>query len=270
MEKYKGFEFVSSRDNERVKRYAKLASAKFRESERLFLAEGVKLTREALEAGNAECVLIRESTLREHGEIARTAAEKTRVTVLSDPAFEKITTENSPQGVITVSRFMKRHMTDSELPAEKLSGRRCIALDCVRDPGNLGAVFRSALAFGFDTVLMGDCVDLYNPRAVRATMGAVYRMDTVTCRDLREYLTVAGRERRIIGACLEDKCHVLGRFIPGEGDIVVIGNEGSGLRDRVREVCSDFLKIPMGPYSESLNAACAASVILWEYSKHRR
>lgn len=263
------FEYISSKDNERVKLFSKLSNSKYRSSCKLFLAEGVKLTREAAAAGLAEYILIRERDAErdEVLSLVNTADKSVKLAVLSEGAFGKITTEAAPQGVISVVRFPDFHASSRDVPAESLAAKRCIAVDSVRDPGNLGAILRSALAFGTEIVIISSCADIYNTKTVRASMGALFHEKIVLCADLAGYLDSMRRTRRVLGAALRDDCLTLGEYDKRPDDVIVIGNEGTGITDKVAGSCTDFVKIPMGELSESLNAAAAASVFMWEYSK---
>ena len=266
-------EYIRSKDNERVKLFSKLSLPKYRESEKLFLAEGVKLCREALDAGLAEYLLVSEERYEETGvsEIVTGEAGDVQVLVLSAVAFSKVTTESSPQGIIAVCRFPDFHVIGEDANASDFSGKRIIALDGIRDPGNLGTIFRSALAFGVDAVILGDCADLYSSKTVRASMGALFRLHAAVCGDLSIFLSkLKGDGRRIIGAALSENSLTLGEYEKRSDDVVVIGNEGHGLSAEVLGVCDCIVKIPMAEFSESLNAGVAASVIMWEYWKNNR
>lgn len=259
------FEYISSKDNERVKLFSKLSDAKYRNESKLFLAEGIKLTDEAVSAGVARYILVRENEAENGDFISVVSNSDAQIILLSNAAFAKITTEKSPQGIIAVADFPDFHRESCEVSPCELSHKRCIALDSVRDPGNIGTIIRSAVAFGFDTVILGSCADIYNTKTVRASMGALFRINAVVCDDLSSYISELGKERRIIGAALGENNLVLGKYEKKDDDVIVIGNEGSGITDEVLAVCSDLVKIPMGELSESLNAAIAASVLMWEY-----
>lgn len=144
---------------------------------------------------------------------------------------------------------------------------RAIVLENLQDPGNVGTVIRTANAFNIDAViLVGACADLYNPKTVRASMGAIFRQRVLqmSIPELRAYLSECGLP--LYGAALSDKAKDM-----READIkhcaVTIGSEGRGLSDELLAACDGELIIPMNPDSESLNAAIAASVFMWEMSK---
>ena len=262
----KDFELISSRQNKKIKEFSKLADPKYRREYGLFLAEGVKLAGEAVDCGAAKYLLIL-------GDAAEESAEKSVLDksgagvikyILTAPVFEKVSTERAPQGIIAVCSAPATDVSD----AAELDGRRLIALDGIRDPGNLGTILRTAYAFGYDAALLSDCADVYGHKTVRASMGAVFRLRAAECSDLAAFLCdLKSRGRRVIGAALNESSETFDGTGLDTTDVPVIGNEGHGISQSVLDVCSSFVKIPMNPRSESLNAAVAASVIMWEYSK---
>ena len=138
--------------------------------------------------------------------------------------------------------------------------------DCVRDPGNLGTMIRTAAAFGFDRIILGDCADLYHPRTVRASMGALYRMRIDVCTRMEPVIRALQLHgHRVIAAALQENSLTLGRDPLCADDCIVIGNEGHGVSPQVLGCADAVVKIPMEPDAESLNAAGAASVLMWEY-----
>lgn len=267
MEKYvfkDGFEasYIASRQNPRVVSASKLADKKYREKSGLFLCEGVKLTLEAAAYGSLAEVYIRESDAEKHTDAVSSAIDAGGdVYVVSDAAFDKITTEKAPQGIISVAR-MRENGSDDE------GGKMTLLLDCIRDPGNLGTVLRSACALGGAQVVLHSCADLYNPKTVRAAMGAIFKTDVSIVSDAAEYVrTQRNAGRRVLAAALKSDSLYLGSYEVRSNDVIVIGNEGHGVSDDVIGECSDTVLIPMEENTESLNASVAASVILWEYAR---
>ncbi len=261
-------EFITSRQNEKVKEFASLKDPKGRERGGLFLAEGVKLTLEALSCGCVEYLLANEEKLDDPA--VRSALDKcpdgVKRFVLAPPAFEKVSTESAPQGVIAVCSHPSAYVRCAPSP-EELSERRVIALDGIRDPGNLGGIIRSAAAFGTDCILLGSCTDVFNPKTVRASMGALFKASLYECDDLAAVLSALSRTRRILGASLHGEPIDISEAELRRDDIPVVGNEGHGISEDVASVCTSFIKIPITDRAESLNAGVAAAVIMWEYSK---
>ena len=127
----------------------------------------------------------------------------------------------------------------------------------------------AAAAFGFASAILVDCADPFGDRAVRASMGAIFRIrvaETCDAGEAAELLASSGR--RLVAAALTDDSATLGSFETSDGDVVVIGNEGHGISEKMLSVCSVTLRIPMAAGCESLNAGSAAAVILWEYGKN--
>ncbi|MBE6599560.1 MAG: RNA methyltransferase [Ruminococcaceae bacterium] len=268
-----GGEFISSRSNGTVSLYAKLADKKHRDENRLFLSEGIKLAEEALLHSHVEAVVFSEGAVKGESERVLALAENAkrqgvRIIAAGGPAFDKLSSEKSPQGVIAVSRYMERHdNTDADFSAWQ-KGKRILILDRVRDPGNLGTIIRSAAAMGFDGIVAVECADIYNTKTLRASMGALFRCDIFQTSEpvsLIEKLKVS--DRRVLAASLGTVSYTLGETELLENDCIVIGNEGHGIEESVLAACSAALKIPMTEGSESLNAAAAAAVIMWEYHK---
>ena len=130
---------------------------------------------------------------------------------------------------------------------------------------NLGAIIRSAAAFGIDTLLLSeDCADIYNSKTVRASMGTLFGQRIVRVPNLVDAITaLRGQGRRVFAAALDHKAMRLGSFSPAVGDCVVIGNEGHGLCDTTVQACDASVYIPMTDRAESLNAAVAAAILMW-------
>ena len=145
-----------------------------------------------------------------------------------------------------------------------------IVLENVQDPGNVGTVIRTASAMGIGAVLLlGDCADLYNPKTVRSTMGGIFRQRVIETDEagLMSFLSENGL--RLYGAALSEKA-VDVRGVDIKNLAVAVGSEGKGLTQRLLSLCDGQLIIPMEPDSESLNAAVAASIVMWEiYRKSR-
>ncbi len=263
-----GAEYLKSRTGETVTKLSKLKDGKYREQFGLYLAEGVKLTEEALEGVErglaVEMVLVSEDGL-ENERIGR-ALEKAKdcgipVKLVSVEAFEKVATEKAPQGILTVLRGNREIV-----PLTMKPDGRYLLLDNIQDPGNLGTILRSAVAFGCDGLILCGCADPAGPKTVRASMGALFRCPVMVVDNLPDAVTMLRHDgHRVLATALGENDMLLGdeKLLPG--DCVVIGNEGHGVGAETIGVCDGVLRIPMAPGAESLNASVAASVVLWEY-----
>ncbi len=271
---------IASRSNPETVFAASLLTKKGREETGLFTADGEKLFRESAKPENAskiDRIYLRESASDRYlplitellgGEFA----DSDRTVVFSDPAFEKITSEKSPQGIITVLKtidFSKNYIKIEKKDLSRLDGKRIVALFGVRDPGNLGAIVRSAVAFGFsEMVLSYDCVEVTNPKTVRAAMGGVFSIGFRTVSDFGSFITSAREAgRRVFAAELREGAAPLFEIGIRSDDVIVIGNEGQGIPREISALCDSSVYIPISERSESLNAAVAASLFLWEQSK---
>ncbi len=237
------------------------------------MAEGIKLSREAAGLHEIRYILLRSTDGMADSEILSIASKSpshARVIILPTQVFEKISTENAPEGIITVLSPITRLHAAITVPKESsfsaLQGQRILAVDSVQDPGNLGTIIRTAAAFGYTRLLLGGCADIYHPRTVRASMGALFRTSIDVCGSLVETLSVLQKGgRRVLAAALSDNNLILGKDEIRSDDCVVIGNEGHGVSEEILSLADNVVRIPMQDGTESLNAAGAAAVLMWEY-----
>lgn len=276
-------ETVTSRQNPFVKEVCALSEKKQREKSGLFRFDGLKLCEEALRAGvEITAVVVRESSTARVREFlaarvgsCRFSAE-TRLRIVSDGVFEKISEEKSPDGVICVAKALDKFhkiTTINNIPenlcalSEDGAPVRALYLSSVRDPGNVGTILRTAAAFGIGCVLLSkDCADLYQPRTLRAAMGAIFRLPTlrVDGSDAEAVRALQASGRRVYATALDASARALGTFPLEAGDVFLVGNEGHGLSADVIDASTHSVYIPMEAGSESLNAAMAATVCIWE------
>ena len=265
-----GKEIITSRQNPTVRELAALLDKKERRKSRLFRIDGHKLFREALNCG-AKIDLVAICSDKADKYLPEVQSAGIRAVLLSPDVFLKITDEKAPDGIIAVVKYLdKIHKTLdlSDIASLASSGKRIMAFESLRDPGNLGAVIRSASAFGVDTLLLSsDCADIYNPKTLRGAMGAIFSREIIFCDDLPEALSrfsCAGR--RVLAAILDTEAVAVDKAALSGSDIILIGNEGHGLSRAAVEASdvSVILPINTGMGVESLNAATAASVFMWE------
>ncbi len=261
---------VSSRQNPLVKSVCGLADKKKRAEAGLFRFDGVKLLGEILGTdARIRYVICRESCdarvrVAVDGALQSGRLGEGQIVEVTDSVFQKLSEEKSPEGVITVAELLDGlHIRSEELP----EGRILIA-ESMRDPGNLGTVIRSCYALGIDTlVITDDCADIYNPKTLRAAMGAMFRLSTQTVRRERlpEFIEkLKDNGRRVYAAALGNDSLKIGEVTLRKGDCFVIGNEGHGLSEDTVRACSASVVIPMRADAESLNAAAAAAICIWE------
>lgn len=247
-------ERITSRANPLMAHIRRLAASRSRRYETgEYLGDGVKLLEEAVRWGAPLTAVVHtaEAGLPELPEDVRTVE-------VPEEVMRSISPMESPQGVLFLAR-----MPDTQ-PPEVLPEGRYLALEEVQDPGNVGTVLRTADAFGAGgLILLPGCADLFNPKTVRSSMGAVFRLPAWTC-GLERLRDLAARSRLpLLGTALRaDTVDV--READLRRSIVLLGSEGRGLREETLAACERTLRIPMEPRCESLNVAAAAAAILWE------
>ena len=271
-------EIITSRNNQFVKWAASLADKKNRKVSGYFLAEGVKLTKEAFESGLPidYCVVSegkKDAVVKSLGDLCNTDKyAKTKLITVSDGVFEKISTEKAPQGVISIIKHLDFFRDMDIIYKEEFflkPKEKAIFLFSLRDPSNLGAVIRSSVAFGIDHIILSDdCADIYNPKTIRSAMGSLFRVNVTTVKDVPSFITAAqANSRRVFAAELTDSALSLSDINLMSSDIVIIGNEGHGIDPQISKLCDNSVYIPISKKTESLNASVAAAIFMWEQSK---
>lgn len=260
---------ITSTANQKVKRLVNLKKKrKARDGEGVFLAEGVRMFREVPTDRLAEIYVTEEFYKREKDLTDQKSRESgTGIEVLSEEVFSYVSDTKTPQGVLCVIRQMNCDIYAVGADTPPLF----LLLDNLQDPGNMGTILRTAEAAGVTGILMSsDCVDVYNPKVIRATMGSVFRVPFCYVDDVQEaILEMKARGVNTYAAHLE------GSRSYDEKDYrkptaFFIGNEGNGLRREVAEMADSYIRIPMCGEVESLNAAVAAAVLMFEAGRQRR
>ncbi len=271
-------EILSSRQNNTVKWLASLKEKKYRDLHRCFAAEGEKLTIEAaLSELEITHLIIAESRYEKiekslflYFDSAR--YDKTEVIKVTDEVFEKISSEKAPQGVISIIKYLDIFKELDIIYKEDFFLKRdekAVALYSLRDPGNLGAIIRSAVAFGIEhLVLSADTTDVYNSKVARSAMGGLFKIRITVVKDFGSFVDSAvANGRNVYAAELTETATSVLDVHPTASDVFVIGNEGHGIDREISERCTGSVYIPISSKTESLNASIAASVLMWEQSR---
>lgn len=242
---------ITSLDNDRIKGYIKLKDRKYRKKTNTYLVEGRHLVLEAYK----------------NNKIIELILEKDEVLPLDLPTvyvtneiISRISEMDTPSTVMALCKMDES--TD-------IKGEKILMLDGVQDPGNLGTIIRSSLAFNVDTIVLSpECVDLYNPKVIRSTQGMMFGINII-----RQEL------EPIIEKLKEQEIPVYGTRVEYGEDVInlkdkdkrryalVMGNEGQGVRREILDMCDKFLFIDMNDQVESLNVAVATSILLYEFNK---
>lgn len=247
-------ERISSRSNPLLAHIRRLGASRARRAEAgEFLGEGGKLLREALSWGFAPHTVVFSP-----GADLPPLPEGTRLAEVPADVLRSVSSLDTPQGLLFLGR------APDLAPPERLARGRYLALEGVQDPGNVGAVLRTADAFGAEgAFLLDGCADPFGPKALRASMGAAFRVPVWSCplEEMTALLRLSGLP--LYGAALREDAGDA-READLRAAALLLGSEGRGLSERALAACGGTVRIPMRARCESLNVAAAAAVLLWE------
>lgn len=236
---------ITSINNEYIKEISKLNEKKYRDKSNKYLIEGLHLVTEALKYDIIDTIIIREDFSYE---------TDIKHIIVSNEVMKKISDNPSIPKIMAI--VYKKEST--------ISGNKILLLDRLQDPGNLGTIIRSAVAFNFDTIILSnDTVDLYNSKVLRSTQGMLFNINI-----LRQDLT------SVINELKNNNYTIYGTKVDNGNDVkeinntnkfaLIIGNEGTGISDNILKQCDKYLYIKMNNNCESLNAGVAASILMYE------
>ncbi len=242
-------EIIKSLENKKVKYYTKLLQKKYREEENKFLVIGNHLVEEAYKNN---CLL----------EVIKTEDNNifldVPTTYVTYEIIKKISGMSNPQSIIGVCSCLK----------EEKIGNKVLMLDDVQDPGNLGTIIRSAVAFTIDTlVLSSHTVDLSNDKTIRASEGMLFSVNIIK-RDLMELIDTLKNNNYMIYGTNVNGGKLVDKLELNEKYAIIVGNEGSGVKEEILAKCDEYFYVPMSTKCESLNVGVATSIILYEINKN--
>ncbi|MBQ8759504.1 MAG: RNA methyltransferase, partial [Clostridia bacterium] len=240
-------------------------SKKARDASGVFTIEGIKLFDEAVLSGmEIKSVFFTEKALSIYGAKLEglTNAEHYLVT---DEVYEKLSDESAPQGILAI---VKKPLSEDFTEASLKEGS-FVLLEDIQNPLNIGAILRCCYSMGFEKVVFSEgCADVYSPKCARAAMGSLFKIKAYFSDDLSETARALSEHGcRVFCTSLGERSVKLGSFDFVSSDCFVIGNEGHGASDTLMNACSHSLFIPMNEGAESLNAATAAAIVMWEMKK---
>lgn len=256
---------ISSKDNSLIKRLKKLKEKKYRDEYGEYVIEGIKLIKEAVQE-NADIKHIVVCDGCDNSEMIESHLkyEMARLDFIYVPEniFKMISAVESPQGILAV--IGKPNKEGISLDEDII-----LALDDIQDPGNLGTILRTADSVGLKQILISKgTADIYNPKVVRSTMGAIFRVKVIECEDLKQTLkNLQEKEYKVVCTSLKAKKSIY--QIEYKKKIIVIGNEANGVSKEIQNLADEKVIIPMLGKTESLNASVATGVILYEYVRQK-
>lgn len=236
---------ITSLTNQEVKYLDKLKQRKYREKEKKFLVEGEHLVEEAKKKHVLEKIIVLENTLFDF-DIPKL--------VVTKEVMKKLSSLDTPPNIIGLCKMME----------EQEVGNRILVLDSIQDPGNLGTIIRSAVAFHIDTIILSEnTVDLYNPKVIRSTQGMIFHINMIRGNLEEKLMILKEKNIPIYTTNVED-----GEDIKSVKELnkfaLIMGNEGNGVRSEIAKLADKKIYIPMNPVVESLNVAVATSILLYE------
>ena len=256
------FTEIKAKDNARIKRLFKLQkSSRFRNEEACFVLEGLRTIDDASDNGIvlSELYFTASAYEKHPSDIKKFAQNAKFCAVISDFVAKSISDTVTTQGIFAVAELPKAE-------TKILRDKKYIALENLQDPSNLGAIARTAEALGIDGIVMSaDSCDPFSPKSLRASMGTLLRLPVIITENMTEFIKNCGVNTF---ACVaHGNAEALNSVSFNGGCICVIGNEANGITKETIEVCTKSITIPMKGRAESLNAAAAASIVMWEMVK---
>ena len=238
---------ISSLDNEKIKKLVKLQMKKYRDLYKEYVIEGEHLIGEAIKANCVIEIIVVEG-YQDNADYP--------ITVVSRNVMKKISTMDTPSNVIALCKKI----------INKNIGRKILLLDEVQDPGNLGTIIRSSVAFGIDTIILSEnTVDLYNPKVLRGTQGMYNFINIFNMNSINAIEDIKSRGIKIYGTNVVNGVDVKSLSDEDKRSFcLIVGNEGNGVREEIQMMCDKNLYIKMNDNVESLNVGVATSILLYE------
>ena len=257
---------ITSKDNEFVKHIKKLKDKKYRDESNEYVIEGIKLVKEAIqEKASIKQIIICEDC-EDSGVIPKDLMyeiAKYECVYVAKKVFNSLTEVVNPQGIIAI---INKNTGENQINyAEEI----IVALDDIQDPGNLGTILRIADSVGLTQILVSKgTADAFNPKVVRSTMGAIFRVKIIECEDLKQTLKELNKHKfEVVVTSLQTEESFYD--INYNKKVIVIGNEANGVKQEIQDMADKKVKIPMLGKTESLNAAVATGIMLYEYVRQK-
>lgn len=262
---------ITSKDNPNIKFYNKLMISKRARNEyNMFTIEGVKIICDAAcENSELNCVFVTDEAAKKYSESLNLLKSKgltdRDIFYIPEEISERLSDTSTPQGIYAIVKKLDK----SNYADKILTDGKYIILNNLQDPGNIGTIIRTADAMGVDGIFTtDDCCDIYNQKLIRATMGSMFRVniwDELSIYQILDLMEVKGI--KTYAAVIDKDATDLTDTVFSAGSAVVIGNEGNGLPRQITNICNEKLTIKMKGNINSLNAATATSIIMWEMLK---
>ncbi len=259
-------QIITSKDNEIIKNIRKLKEKKYRDLNNEYIVEGIKMIREAIkEEAVINLIVVCEENM-ESGTIDKKLLyeiAKYECIYVNKKIFSLISDVQNPQGILAI---IKKENSEENIDYKE---DMIVVLDGIQDPGNLGTILRTIDSIGLNQVIVSkETADAYNPKVVRSTMGAIFRVNIIESDNLLETLKNMKKHKfKVMATSLETQNSIYD--VDYNKKVVVIGNEANGVSNEILEFADEKIKIPMLGKTESLNASVATGIILYEYVRSK-
>ncbi len=258
---------ITSKDNEFIKHIKKLKDKKYRDLSNEYVIEGIKLVEEAIQEKATIKQIVLCDDCEKNAAIPKDLMyeiAKQECIYVTEKLFNYLTEVQTPQGILAI---VEKNGQDIQIDYTK---DIIVALDDVQDPGNLGTILRTVDSIGLTQILVSKATaDAYNPKVVRSTMGAIFRVKIIECEDLKQTLKEIKKHKfKVVVSSLQTDNTIYD--IHYHKKVIIIGNEANGIKQEIQDFADEKIKIPMLGKTESLNASVATGIILYEYVRQKR
>lgn len=257
-------ESITGRANEKIKYAVRLRdSAAFRKSEGRFFIEGARLCADAASSGeDIQMLFATQAAFEKYAEyIGRILPVCRQPYIISEEVADKLSDTKNAQGIFCVCKMLDKNANISKI----IYDGKYVALEELSNPSNFGAICRTAEALGLDGIIVSGGCDIYSPKAQRAAMGALFRLPVIGCGDFCAFAgELKAHGMNVLASVPSADARQITAIDKTRGTVLIIGNEGNGLSQAAIDAATECVTIPMKGRAESLNAAAAASIMMWE------
>lgn len=258
---------ITSKENDFVKHVKKLRDKKYRDIENKYVIEGIKLVAEAIQEKASIQQIILCDDCEKNAAIPKDLMyeiAKYECIYVTEKIFKYLSEVQTPQGILAI---IEKNNQEVQID---YSQDIIVALDDIQDPGNLGTILRTVDSIGLTQILVSKgTADAFNPKVVRSTMGAIFRIKIIEYEDLKQTLREIKKHKfKIVVSSLQTQNTIYD--ITYHKKVIVIGNEANGVEEEIQKLADEKIKIPMLGKAESLNASVATGIILYEYVRQKR
>lgn len=258
---------IVSKENEFIKHVKKLKDKKYRDIEKEYVIEGIKLVAEAIQEGALIKRIVLCDDCEKNAAIPKELLyeiAKYECVYVTEKIFKYLSEVQTPQGILAI---IEKNPQEVQIDYTQ---DIIVALDDIQDPGNLGTILRTVDSIGLTQILVSKgTADAYNSKVIRSTMGAIFRIKIIECEDLKQTLKEIRKHKfKIVVSSLQTQNTIYD--INYHKKVIIIGNEANGVEEDIQKLADEKIKIPMLGKAESLNASVATGIILYEYVRQKK